>query len=212
MRAVWTSCFLVLATLLLAACSSNIAAKKRTGFFKNYEGLKIVGEKLYFEQIEGADLSAYNKIYVPDIKVISNATEDSPRDIELYTQISAYTTAAYRKNILKNSSNYILVDVPQAKSVIMEIAISLVELKADDKSSLNALAFALNADTKSAFEQGRVRILTEARITDAMNGRLLARSMRVVLEKEISPESEHLRFSDLHEALDRWLNEAIAKR
>lgn len=201
--------------VILNACSANVAYQFRTGFLNDYESLEKApkGEFHFFEKVGSVDLTAYDKIVVPDIKVIANSTASTPQENELFTQISAYTSAAYRKNIMKKSANYTLVDVPQEGSMVVNIAISLVEVHPEDKDwdNLMAFPFTLNASTYSSFLEGNVRLLIEARITDAMSNKVLARSMRVMMRDEVRINSDKIEFKDLQAALDRWLNEAVVR-
>lgn len=201
--------------VLITACSSPLTYQNRTGFFKAYNRLEKVSidNISYFEKSEDANLSRYNKIVIPEIKVLSNSVGQTPQENELYTLVSAYTTAAYRKSIIKKSSNYALVDVAQKDSMIMQIALSMVEVHPEEKSwdNLSALAFSINPSTYLTYQEGNARLLVEARITDAMSGKVLARSMRVVMEEEIRLHNDRLEFTDLQAALDRWLNEAVIK-
>ena len=200
----------------LSACSTSASYQFRTGFFSEYDKLERVtkDEFRFFEKIGDVDLNSYGKIVVPDIKVLPNVADSTPQENELYTQISAYTSAAYRKNIIKNSSNYTLVDVPQQGALIMQIAISLVEVHPEDKSwdNLIAFPFSLNASTYTSFQEGNVRVLIEARITDAMSSEVLARSMRVMMEEEVRLHADNIEFKDVQASLDRWLREAMVKR
>jgi len=203
-------------TLLLSSCSTGQAYQNRTGFFNAYEGLenKARTKSLFFERMPDANLSAYDKILIPQIKVLANTSLATPAEHELYTQISDYSTAAYRKNIIKNSANYELVDVPQKNTIIMQIAISMVEVHNEDREwdGLSALAFSLNVNTYGVYQEGNARLLIEARISDAMSAKLLARSMRVIdNEKVMMHTADRLGFKDVQNALDTWLNHALVK-
>ncbi len=206
---------LLLSLLILCACSANYKFQLRTGFLDSYDGLeKVSADKVhYFKTMDDANLSAYDKIYIPDIKVLSNTTRSTPKENKLYTLISEYTSAAYRKNIMKNSANYSMVGVAQEGTIIMQIAISTVEVHTQDKEwdNLSALAFCLNESTLEKYKEGNVRLLIEARITDAMNEKLLAHSMRVIMDEEIRTNKEYLAFSNVQASLDKWLYKAVIK-
>lgn len=201
-----------MSVFILSSCSQSVSYPKRTGFLNDYDSVQnaSIGHMHYFQKLDDTDLSRYDKIYIPEIKVISNSAEMTPEDNRLYSQITAYTTAAYRKNIMKKSSNYCLVDVAQEGTMLMEIAISTVEVHLSDEKwdNLTALPFSINERTKQAYQDGHVRILIEARISDAMNNDLLARSMRVIMEEEVSIDGNHLSFNAIQASLDRWLYES----
>ncbi len=200
---------------LISGCATQQPHQNRSGFLGSYEfSAQAVSDKTYyFETLEGADLSAYEKILVPEIKVIPNTKSQSAQENVLYDQISSYATAAYRQNIIKNSANYTLVDVAQVDTLIIQIAVSMVEVHPDDKEwdNLSALALSLNPQTFMRYQEGDARLLVEARISDAISGKVLARSMRIVMEEKISLHEDQLQFQDVQAALDRWLNEAVIK-
>ncbi len=201
--------------LLLCACSTTSGIKSRTGFLKEYTGLKQVDKHgyHYFQNLDNADLSLYDKIFIPEIKVIANTEKPTPKQCRLYKQIAAYTTAAYRKNIMKRSANYTLVDVAQKGTLLMQIAVSAVEVHLDDDEwdNLRALPLALNDMTRKRYQEGTVRLLIEARISDAMSNKPLARSMRVIMEEEVHTSADDLEFKQLQASLDRWLYTAAVK-
>jgi len=206
---------IIASVLIFSACTTNLNYQIRTGFLDNYDGLKKVStnEIHFFENIDDANLSAYDKIYIPDIKVFSNTSVQTAQENELYTQITAYTTAAYRKNIMKKSANYSLVDVAQEGTIIMQIAISTVEVHPKDKEwdNMTALPLSMTESTQKTYQEGSARLLIEARISDAMNDKLLARSMRVIMDQEIRSNDDRLSFKDLQASLDRWLYKTVIK-
>lgn len=207
---------LLFLTFIFTACSTTQTYHNRTGFFKSYDELKPVAQSssLFFYKEEDANLSLYDKIFIPEIQVLAHTVNTNPQDNKLFTQIAAYATAAYTKNIIKNSANYKVVDVAQKGTMVMQIALSMVEVHPEDANwdQLSALPFTLDASTYSAYGEGNARLLIEARISDAMSSRLLARSMRIVLEEEVRAHNDtHLQFKDLQRALDKWLYEAVLR-
>jgi len=207
---------LLLISFVVTACSTTQIYHNRTGFFKSYDEFKPVAHSssLFFHKEEDANLSVYDKMFIPEIKVLAHTTQVSPEDNKLYAQIAAYGTAAYTKNIIKNSANYKVVDVAQKGAMVMQIAISMVEVHPEDDNwdQLSALPFTLDAQTYSVYSEGNARLLIEARVSDAMSGRLLARSMRIIIKEEVRLHNDaHLQFKDLQSALDTWLYEAVFK-
>lgn len=202
--------------IFFTACSTAKTYQNRTGFLTSYESMmKVPGSNsLYFETMADSNLSAYEKILIPDIIVLSNTPTSTPSENSLYTLVTAYTSAAYRKNIIMSSSNYDVVDVAQKDAIVMQIALSMIEVHPEDKhwDKLSALPFSLNASTYAAYQEGNVRLLVEVKITDAMDGRVLARSILAVEdEKIILHDPGRLQFKDIQAALDKWLNESVIK-
>jgi hypothetical protein len=207
---------LLLISFGFTACSMTQTYQNRTGFFKSYDAFQPVAHSnsLFFYQEKDANLSAYDKMFIPEIQVLAHTAHTTPEDNRLYAQISAYATAAYTKNIIKNSANYTVVDVAQKGAMVMQIAISMVEVHPEDKNwdQLSALPFTLDAETYSVYSEGSARLLIEARISDAMSGKLLARSIRIVMGEEVKVHNNaYLQFKDLQAALDTWLYEAMLR-
>jgi hypothetical protein len=201
-RAVASLVFLV---LVVTACTSP----KRTGVLDSYDSLYPVAKdkRHFFNKSRDANLSAYTNILVPPIKVLSLLPENTPQQIKLNNQISAYATAAYRKLIMKHSSNYQLVDVGQKNTLVMNIFISLVKVSPEDEGlkSVSSIPFA-------AIQMDEVHLLIEVRTTDAMSGKTLTRSMQVIEDQTIVAISDVLEFKDFQKALDSWLEGVIVKQ
>jgi hypothetical protein len=201
--------FFVLLVFVLGACVSK---QTTTGFLESYDDLKPVSsaKRLHFFNAD-ANLSAYTKILIPEIKVLSNSREQTPYDRSLYAKISAYTTASYRKIIMKNSANYEVVDVPQKGAMVMNIALSMVQITDVDTTleDLKPLAFKKDYSTDNAYLQGKARLLIEVKTTDALSSRVLARSLHVLIDEKVSATEEKLRFKDIQASLDAWLAQSI---
>lgn len=201
----------VLTIFVFSACVSK---NNVTGFLESYEGLKPVSstKKIHlFSKDTDSNLSAYTKILIPDIKVLPNSREQSPYDLNLYTQISAYASASYRKIIMKNSANYELVDVPQKGTMVMHIALSMVQVKDENTTfeGLKLLAFKKDHSSHTVYEQANGRLLIEVKTTDAFSNKVLARSLHVMTNNKVSALGDKLRFKDLQAALDAWLAQSI---
>ena len=138
----------ILALVALAGCSSK-PVPSSTGFLHSYNGLKPVSsDKTHlFSKNKDVNLSSYTKLFIPDVKVIALSEDIRPYDRELFTQISAYSTASYKKLISKKSSNYELVDVAQKGTLILEVALSMVE--GSTVSKAQPLAFKNSSQSKS---------------------------------------------------------------
>lgn len=186
----------VLVGLIFLACATPL---QHTGFLKHYEGLRAVEGKtgVYFEALE--DLGQYEKVYINEVQVISNATQEDAQIYALKTTMATYATAAYRKTITKFADNYTLVDVGQEGTVVISIALSLVQLNDD------GTFYSVPMNKQSFKDNAQIRLLVESRSEDAMSNKLLARSMRVVQ----TPVKSFQQFSDIQAALDSWLYDEL---
>jgi len=199
---------LLVAFLTLVGCSSK-SRLVHTGFLKGYENLKPLSTRanhLIYKESD-ANLSAYTKLYIPEIKVLSLSPEISPYDRELYAKVSAYCTASYKKLISKKSANYELVGVGQKGTLVLEVALSLVDGNNLDKAK--AVAFVKKHHNAKLYEEGRTHLLVEVKTRDAMNNKVLVQSMRLMDEKKIKVTSKQIQFKDLQPALDAWLAQLI---
>jgi hypothetical protein len=185
-------------TLLLTACAGPQV--QHSGFLEDYSHLQEVegSPGLSFEKVSSESLLSYDKMYVKEIRVITMSEDITPQKRALINMIQAYTTASYKKNISKFSENYTLVDVGQQKTIIMDIALSFVAV--DDGR------FTVVPMNDSSFQTySDVRLLVEARATDAMSDQLLSRSMNVIEQKV----SGFKHFSDVQKAIDSWLDHML---
>ena len=201
--------FIIGMGLFFNACTTSFNG---TGFLASYEGLSAVpsSKMHYFYKTPDVNLSGYTKILIPDIQVIPSSKTLQAYDHKLYRTVSAYTTASYRKILMKNSANYTVVDVAQKETLVMSMAISLVVFPqgAKDLDKLSMLSFKLDEHSEEAFSASKARLMIEVKTTDAMNNKLLARSVHVMVDHKIHAEKK-LRFTDIQTAIDAWLAQTI---
>ncbi len=197
-------CLLVLSAFYACAPLSS----SNTGFLDRYDGLEPVASNRFhlFSNDAQMDLSSYNKLLIPEIEVLPLHDHPSAYDRELYTQISAYATASYRKMIKRFSSNYQLVDVPQKETLVMYIALSLVSLQ---ETEIEPIAFSKNRQNQALFDTGKVALLVEVKTKDAFSNKTMTRSVQVIDTTPIVSLQERIRFNDLQHSLDAWLERVI---
>ncbi len=192
--------------ILISGCTVHKRLPS-TGFLERYDQLKpMPSHKVhFFAKQRDANLSSFTKLLIPDIQVVTLPQDMSAYDRELYTQISAYATAGYRKMIDKYSKNYTLVDVAQKNALLMQIALSAVSLDASDIYSAEVMPFSLDVNTRSVYSGSKVYLLVEVNTKDAFSGETLARSLQVVTDVPVTAMGKELRISDLQPAIDTWL-------
>ena len=189
-------------SLLFSACGSRHVQAKNSGFFKDYSEVNIKEDK-----------SLYKNIILEPVIVISSITKDKQTDtqVKLYKKISAYLTLKL-KNRIKENSRYKLVDNKAKDTLILQSAISTVEVHFEDKNWDNntPVTLGLSAMSFSIYMDEAVRILGEGRLVDSMTGEVISRSMNISKDDIVSVNGDSLVFSDLKPALDTWLK-AIKK-
>jgi len=201
--------YLLVTLLFFSACSTSFSG---TGFLASYKNLSTVSSNKmhYFYKSPDANLSQYSKILIPEIKVLPMSKVLNAYDHKLYKTVSAYTTASYQKMLMKNSANYKLVDVAQKETMVMNIGLSMVEVPEGVRvlEELSSLPFQVNEESKKAYADSKVRLMIEVKTTDAMSGKLLARSVHVMVDEKIQAESM-LKFRDIQGSLDAWLAQTL---
>ena len=199
----------IIATVLMSGCAVRDMEKKHSGFLKSYDKME---ESKKFEGsivrvIPGADFSKYDSIMVVPVEILSNVEEDAktPKQKELYTQISDYLTTAYR-DAVKDGPNFNLVDTAGPKTLKVEVAISAVEVHYDDMEwyQFTPITLGMTVIARGTYVDGAVRILAEARISDSETGDVLLRSMNLQEGEEVKTDADHLSFEDVKPALDAW--------
>ena len=199
--------YLLAIVVFLGACSF-----KGTGFLTSYKGLKplYTDTMHYFYKSPDVNLSQYRKIFIPDIKILALTKDQGPSDYELYNTISAYTTASYKKMLMKKSANYELVGVAQKHTMVMQIALSMVKVNEQTKTldQLETLPFKVQKKSQDAYSKAEARLMIEVKTTDAMSGKILARSVHVMVDEKVQSRQK-IKFSDIQRALDAWLTQTL---
>ncbi len=180
--------------LLFSAC-----ATKERGLFNSYIGLKKIDKNFYFEQTNEANLSAYDKVFVPEVKLMINQGELKPAQHQLNMEIKAYATQKYRKKI----SHYKRVDIRQKGTIELRIALSLASLE-KNKKGLNALNFRPISPSET---EEKLYLVVETEAIDVMTLKRLSRCVRIVSDKSI--DTSNLSFKEIQPSLDSWLSTTI---
>jgi len=205
------SASVIITTLLFTGCANRNMQAKNSGFLKSYDNLeendKLDGTRVMVTP--GSDFTKYENIYVADVQVKSSIPESewTPEQKILFEKITAYLTNGY-KNMLRDGTGYRLVeDKNTPNTIVFEAAISAVEVHFDDMQwyQFTPITLGLTVAARATYVDGAVRILGEARISDAATGKVLLRGMRLQKGEEISTDADKLVFKDLKPSLDKWL-------
>jgi len=197
--------------LLMTGCANRSMQDRDSGFFKKNEELKaheqLDGTKVLVTP--GVDFTKYENIYVEDVIVNTAIPEEewTPEQKILYEKITDYLTQGY-KDALRNGTAYRLVEDKSApKTIVFEVAISAVEVHFDDMQwyQFTPITLAMTAAARATYVDGAVRILGQARFTDAQTGKVLLKAMRLQKGEEVKTEADRLVFKDLKPGLDAWL-------
>jgi len=180
--------------LLLSACSTL-----QTGFFSSYEGMKKLDENFYFSKVDDANLSAYDKVFIPEVKLMTNRGKLTPAQHQLNIELKAYATRGYRRTINQKK----LVNVGQKNTLVIQIALSLAHID-KTKKGLDAVEFLpLSADDTSK----ELHLVIEVQSVDIMTSKVLSRSVRIIMNEDVNVKE--LSFKDVQPSLDAWLKDVV---
>ena len=199
---------ILLTIVMMSGCSSRNIEVKNSGFFKEYDSIKTKGSTFY--QDSKVDLSSYKNIVVTPVLVISaiKENEQTPEQKKLYKDISEYLTSEYKKEISK-SGKYTLVDSSTPNSLILESAVSTVEVHLGDEkwNQFSPISMGLSVVSFNVYMDEDVRLLGEKRLVDSTSGDVLSRSMHILRDEKVIINGDKLEFSDIKPALDSWLKQ-----
>ena len=186
----------------MSGCAQKeVGPATNTGFFENYK-------KTTTEIKATPIVASYTKIKVSPVLVVSGilAGEESASQKKMYKEISEYLTSEYKK-IVKNSGRYSLSTASAEDTLILESAISTVEIHSDDPSwnQLTPIAMGLDTISFNAYMYEFVRVLGESKLVDSMTGKVVSRSMKIQNDHKINITGDDLVFKDIKPALDSWL-------
>ncbi|MGE4395982.1 MAG: DUF3313 family protein [Sulfurimonas sp.] len=197
---------------LISGCASKSVAVKNSGFFNDYSQLKSDDGLSAAKSFKEHDLSKYKTVLISPPQVIAALPQSELSDskIELYKRISEYVAEGFAREIQKNSSLKV-VDAKEPDTILLESAISAVEVHFDDKkwNQFSPIAMDVTVTSYNSYADGNVRILGEKRIVDAATGETLLESMEIIKDEKIILEGESLEFENIRPALDKWIELAI---
>lgn len=193
--------------LFISGCSSDkrIAPPMDTGFFEDYSKLEVK------PQIKP---KSYSKILVAQAEVVPGIAEIKQTESQkkMYKEISEYLTSEYKK-IVQANSHYTLSDAKAEGTLILESAISTVEVHFDDKkwSQFTPIEMGLDTISFNAYMYEFVRVLGESRLVDAKSGEVISISREIQKNHKIAISGDDLVFKDVKPALDSWLGQVKEK-
>lgn len=188
-------------TVLMNGCASKQERPaSNTGFFKDYKSIQTQEKPV---------LKEYTKINLSPIIVISgiDVIQQSALQKKVYKEISTYLNTEYKKII--SDAGYTLTDEKTKNTLVLESAISTVEVYLDDKEWNQLLPITMGIDVVSfnAYMNESVRLLGEMRLVDASSGKVISRNLSIVTEEKILILGDEIAFRDVKVGLDAWLQQ-----
>lgn len=193
---------------LMSGCAGKSVDAKNSGFFKDYEQFKGSTNFSAARGSKDIDMSKYKTVFVSPVKVISAIpdAQQTPSQKRLYKEIAEYVRDGYKREIQKNNK-YMLVETKGADTLILDSAISSVEVHFDDEkwNQFSPIAMDVTVTSYNSYADENVRILGEKRIIDSTTGKTMFESMDIIKDEKILLSGESLEFENLKPALDRWI-------
>lgn len=198
--------------LLTSGCASKNVAAKNSGFFNDYSQFKSGDGFSAAKSFKEYDISKYKTVLISPVQVIAALpqAEQSDSQKRLYKKISEYVTEGYKKEI-QNKTDFRVVDMKEEESIILESAISMVEVHFDDRNwdQFSPIAMDITVTSYSSYADGNVRVLGEKRIIDAATGETMFESMEIIKDEKIILDGDTLEFENIRPALDKWIELAV---
>ncbi|MDD5158362.1 DUF3313 family protein [Sulfurimonas sp.] len=200
-----------LLAFFMSGCMSRSPQAKNSGFFKDYKSFeKLVdfNKKSDHEIVLKKSAKEYKNVIVSAVQVISTIEPEQQTALQkkLYKEIGDYLNAEYKKSI-QNSGKYRLVEKSDEDTLVLESAISVVEVHPDDEkwSQFSPVSLGLSVVSANVYMDGDVRLLGEKRLVDAQTKEVISQSMSVIKDIKIIPKGDELELEDLKPALNEWI-------
>lgn len=193
----------------MSGCASKSTDAKNSGFFKEYESFSAPKGYTAQRASKDFDISKYKTVLISPVLVIPAVpeTQQTPSQKKLYKEIAEYVRDGYKREITK--SGYMLVDTKGADTLVLESAISAVEVHFEDEkwNQFSPIAMDVTVTSYNSYVDENVRILGEKRIVDAVSGETMFESMKIIKDEKIILSGESLEFENIRAALDRWIEQ-----
>ena len=199
LQTVLTALVVGLAVLTSGCGSKQVGAAVNTGFFEDY---------MIIESDSKASSKKYTKIQVAPIQVVPaiELQMQTPSQKKMYKDIAAYLNKEYKK-IITASNKYTITDEKAKDTLVLESAISAVEVHFHDKdwNQLSPIAMGLDVVSFNAYMYEFVRLLGEMRLVDAQTGEVVTRNLTILKDEKIFITGDDLELKNVKAGLDAWL-------
>jgi len=201
---------LLVSGALLTGCASNIVTEdKYSGFLSDYSILKPVEDapgRLGY-RAPGVNWQQYNSILVDKVLII---TPDGKQQTDAKLLVAI---ADKYEEILKQklSTKFNVVDNAGPGTVRLQAAITSVFTSYDDMKGYQYIPIAAaftGAKRASGAEQQRVRVMTEVKLIDSVDGQLLGQAVDLQSGEKKQDEDSGILLADVVPILENWAQSA----
>ncbi len=201
---------LLVSGALLTGCASNkITEENYSGFLNDYSNLKPdkqdPGRLGYLEP--NVDWQQYNSIMIDKVVVITPDGQQKT-DSKLLVAIADKYQELLKQKL---SKNFNLVDNAGAGTIRFQAAITSVFTSYDDMKGYQYIPVAAvftGAKRASGAEQQRIRVMTEVKLLDSVDGQLLGQTVDLKSGKNKQDKNSGILLADVVPILELWAQSA----
>ncbi len=198
---------LFIAGAFLSGCAQNtVSEDKYSGFLSDYSILtdSPTNDNAKSYVASGVDWSQYSNVMVDKVLIITpdNATNDV--DQTLLVKIADRYQALLKQKL---SQNFTVVDQAGPGTLRVQAAITSVYLSYDDMKAYQYIPIAAavtGISRASGASDKRLRVVSEVKVVDSVNGKLLAEGIDLESGDKAIDETDKVQLSDVAPVLDFW--------
>lgn len=199
---------MLVSSALLTGCASNtVSEDKYSGFLSDYSILKPAGDdKDTMGYIApGIDWSQYNSVMVDKVLIITPDGEQKT-DGKLLVAIADKFEVLIKENV---SQILNVAEQPGPGTIRLQAAITSVFTSYDDLKGYQYIPIAAavtGAARASGAEKKSVRVMTEIKMVDSVNGQLLGQAVDLKAGDEKQDDDSAILLADVVPILEQWAN------
>lgn len=201
---------LLVSGAILTGCASNIVTEdKYSGFLSDYSILKPVKEAPGRLGYRAPDINwqQYNSIMVDKVVVITPDGEQQT-DAKILVAIADKYEEVLKQKL---STKFNVVDNAGSGTIRLQAAITSVFTSYDDMKGYQYIPIAAaftGAKRASGAEQQRVRVMTEVKLIDSVDGQLLGQSVDLKSGEKKQDKDSGILLADVVPILENWAQSA----
>lgn len=202
---------LIVSAALLTGCASvnQVTEENYSGFLSDYSIMKPIKEdpgRLGYLNLE-ADWQQYHSIMVDKVLVITPDGEQQT-DAKILVAIADKYEEVLKQTL---STKFKIVENAGAGTIRFQAAITSVFTSYDDMKGYQYIPVAAaftGAKRASGSEQQRVRVMTEVKLLDSVDGQLLGQSIDLKSGENKQDKDSGILLADVVPILERWAQSA----
>lgn len=203
----------LVASLLLAACSSSVTQPEQySGFLSDYSKLKPAtsasGAPVLRWVASGVGLEQYSSVLVEPVQFYPRPQPSDQVSQKTLNQVSSYLQQAMQREL---SSRFTVVRQPGPRTLVLRSAITSVDVSAEGLKPYEVIPIALvlaAANTAAGTRDENTTIYVEMQALDAQTHQVVAEVVRKGTGLQLENDSTQLTLKDIQPVLDQWAKDA----